>query len=122
LRPLRELALACPLGLAAVRAQAADETATGNQVFRISVTSHYNTQDRQPQIIREFLAAHPEARLVQWDGIRMLAEGACASLAMAMAANIGPAHLLPGTATARSLSVSSSSGTKGLVHAPVTFV
>lgn len=56
----------------------------------ISVTSRYNAQNRQPRIIRDFLAAHPDVRLVQWDGIKMPAEGARASLAMAMAANIGP--------------------------------
>jgi len=62
----------------------------GDSIFRISVTSRYNAQNRQPQVIRQFLAAHPNVRLVQWDGIRMPAEGARASLAMAMAANIGP--------------------------------
>lgn len=59
-------------------------------IFPISVTSRYNAQNRQPKIIRDFLAEHPNVRLVQWDGIRMPAEGARASLAMAMAANIGP--------------------------------
>ncbi|MCE5239650.1 extracellular solute-binding protein [bacterium] len=64
--------------------------ANGQPLFHISVTSRYNAQNRQPKIIRDFLAAHPNVRLVQWDGIRMPAEGARASLAMAMAANIGP--------------------------------
>lgn len=58
--------------------------------FDISVTSRYNTQVRQPQNLREFFKSHPGVHLKQWDGIRMPAEGARASLAMAMAANIGP--------------------------------
>ena len=58
--------------------------------FDISVTSRYNTQNRQPKVLRDFFAQHPNAHLRQWDGIHMPAEGARASLAMAMAANIGP--------------------------------
>lgn len=58
--------------------------------WEISVTSRYNTQTRQPQNLRDFFAAHPDVRLKQWDGIKMPQEGARASLAMAMAANIGP--------------------------------
>jgi multiple sugar transport system permease protein len=58
--------------------------------FDISVTSRYNTQNRQPKVLRDFFAAHPNVHLRQWDGIHMPAEGARASLAMAMAANIGP--------------------------------
>lgn len=58
--------------------------------FDISVTSRYNTQNRQPKNLREFFKAHPNVHLKQWDGIKMPAEGARASLAMAMAANIGP--------------------------------
>jgi ABC-type sugar transport system permease subunit len=56
----------------------------------IRVTARYDTQMRQPRHIREFLKQHPWVRLEQWDGVRMPAEGARASLAMAMAANIGP--------------------------------
>jgi hypothetical protein len=56
----------------------------------ISVTSRYNTQTRQPKILRDYFAAHPRVRLKQWDGIKMPEAGARASLAMAMAANIGP--------------------------------
>ncbi|MEN6303725.1 MAG: extracellular solute-binding protein [Armatimonadia bacterium] len=82
------LALACLL-LAGWTAAAPDQASDG-KLFKISVTSRYNAQNRQPQIIREFLAAHPNVRLVQWDGIKMPAEGSRASLAMAMAANIGP--------------------------------
>ncbi len=70
--------------------QAAEPDAVGGEIFNISVTSRYNAQNRQPLIIRRYLAEHPNVRLVQWDGISMPAEGARASLAMAMAANIGP--------------------------------
>ncbi|MCC6446487.1 MAG: extracellular solute-binding protein [Armatimonadetes bacterium] len=62
----------------------------GPSAFEITVTSRYDTQVRQPKVLRDFFAAHPGVRLKQWDGIRMPAEGARASLAMAMAANIGP--------------------------------
>ena len=58
--------------------------------FDITVTSRYNTQNRQPKIVRDLLAQHPNVHLKQWDGIRMPAQGSRASLAMAMAANIGP--------------------------------
>ncbi len=71
-------------------AQAAEPAAAQSEIFNISVTSRYNAQNRQPLIIRRYLAEHPNVRLVQWDGISMPAEGARASLAMAMAANIGP--------------------------------
>ncbi|HEX2999165.1 MAG TPA: extracellular solute-binding protein, partial [Armatimonadota bacterium] len=60
------------------------------QHFDITITSRYNTQQRQPENLRNFFAAHPGVSLKQWDGISMPAEGARASLAMAMAANIGP--------------------------------
>lgn len=82
------LVSACLL-LAGWTAAAPDQSNDG-KLFKISVTSRYNAQNRQPLIIREFLAAHPNVRLVQWDGIKMPAEGSRASLAMAMAANIGP--------------------------------
>lgn len=71
--------LTCPVLRAAAPAE-----------FDISVTSRYNTQNRQPKNLRDFFKAHPNAHLRQWDGISMPAEGARASLAMAMAANIGP--------------------------------
>ena len=58
--------------------------------WRITITSRYNTQNRQPYNLREFFRQHPNVHLEQWDGIHMPAEGARASLAMAMAANIGP--------------------------------
>lgn len=58
--------------------------------FVITITSRYNTQQRQPQRLREFLARHPGVHLEQWDGLRMPPEAWGASLAMAMAANIGP--------------------------------
>lgn len=58
--------------------------------FDISVTSRYNTQNRQPKNLRDFFKERPNVHLKQWDGISMPAEGARASLAMAMAANIGP--------------------------------
>ncbi len=44
----------------------------------------------EPENIRAFLKEHPKARFGQWEGIIMPAEGARATLAMAMAANIGP--------------------------------
>ena len=90
LLPLLALAVAAYAGAAEPTAPAGAEAPGRDEIFRISVTSRYNAQNRQPKIIRDFLAAHPNVRLVQWDGIRMPAEGARASLAMAMAANIGP--------------------------------
>ncbi|MCC7491263.1 MAG: extracellular solute-binding protein [Fimbriimonadaceae bacterium] len=60
------------------------------ETFDISVTSRFNTQQRLPQNLRNWLQAHPNVRLKQWDGVSMPAQGARASLAMAMAANIGP--------------------------------
>jgi multiple sugar transport system permease protein len=87
--PLRR-ALCFLIALLVLRAAGAADGAGGQPIFDISVTSRYNAQNRQPKIIRDYLAAHPHVRLVQWDGIRMPAEGARASLAMAMAANIGP--------------------------------
>lgn len=80
----RRRALAATLLLCALPSSAQEEA------FDITVTSRYDTQVRQPRVIREFLERHPHLRLKQWDGIRMPAEGARASLAMAMAANIGP--------------------------------
>jgi len=86
----RVLLLTCLLALTLARAAASDGPGQDSEVFMISVTSRYNAQNRQPRIIRDYLASRPNTRLVQWDGIRMPAEGARASLAMAMAANIGP--------------------------------
>jgi multiple sugar transport system permease protein len=83
--PLRTLALAL---LAACAGSVALVAAPSE--FDISVTSRYNTQNRQPQNLRDYFRAHPNVHLKQWDGIKMPAEGARASLAMAMAANIGP--------------------------------
>ena len=56
----------------------------------ITVTFRYNTQRRQPRNVRDYLAAHPEVSLRQWEGIRLPVQGFTASLAMAMAGNIGP--------------------------------
>src|SRR5512143_43083 len=82
--PLSAIALA--LFLAATRPAAAQP----RREFELTVTSRYDTQVRQPRILRDFFAQHPGVHLKQWDGIHMPAEGARASLAMAMAANIGP--------------------------------
>lgn len=60
------------------------------QQFNISVTSRFNTQQRLPKNMRDYFAAHPELHLTQWDGISIPTVGARASLAMAMAADIGP--------------------------------
>jgi len=57
--------------------------------YDISITSRFNTQQRLPKNLRDFLKTHPNVHLRQWDGIRMPAEGARASLAMAMAATSG---------------------------------
>ncbi|MBI3922600.1 MAG: extracellular solute-binding protein, partial [Armatimonadetes bacterium] len=58
--------------------------------FVLTITSRYNTQMRQPKALRDWLAKHPGVHLEQWDGIPMPAAAWGASLAMAMAANIGP--------------------------------
>ena len=60
------------------------------QEFDLTVTSRFNTQQRLPKNLRDFFAANPRVHLKQWDGISMPQAGARASLAMAMAANIGP--------------------------------
>jgi len=87
----RFLLSSCLLLVAACVVHAAGEDASVKpKILQISITSRYNAQNRQPQVIRDFLAQHPNVQLVQWDGIKMPAEGARASLAMAMAANIGP--------------------------------
>jgi multiple sugar transport system permease protein len=83
--PVRTLALAVLMACAA-----AIPLLAAPSEFDISVTSRYNTQNRQPQNLRDYFKAHPNVHLKQWDGIKMPAEGARASLAMAMAANIGP--------------------------------
>lgn len=82
---VRQLALLLVLAMT-VRPLGADSP----NEFTITVTSRYNTQNRQPQVLREFFKQNPHVRLEQWDGIQMPAEGSRASLAMAMAANIGP--------------------------------
>lgn len=56
----------------------------------ITVTSRYNTQGRQPKVLRDWLAKHPGVHLEQWDGLPMPPQAWNASLSMAMAANIGP--------------------------------
>ncbi len=60
------------------------------QQHTVTVTFRYNTQRRQPLNVRQFLAEHPNVSLEQWDGIRLPVQGFTASLAMAMAGNIGP--------------------------------
>ncbi len=82
---VRQLALLLVLAMT-VRPLGADSP----NEFTITVTSRYNTQNRQPQVLRDFFKQNPHVRLEQWDGIQMPAEGSRASLAMAMAANIGP--------------------------------
>ncbi|MBN2449236.1 MAG: extracellular solute-binding protein [Lentisphaeria bacterium] len=64
--------------------------APGHPDWDITITSRYNTQNRQPANLRQFFRENPGVHLRQWDGIRMPAEGSRASLAMAMAANLGP--------------------------------
>jgi multiple sugar transport system permease protein len=79
------------LGLALMAIAAGAEPGQGKpEIFELTVTSRYNTQNRQPKILRDFFQEHPNVRLKQWDGVKMPAEGSRASLAMAMAANIGP--------------------------------
>ena len=56
----------------------------------ITITSRYDTQVRQARNLRDYFAAHPGLHLKQWDGISLQQAGMQASLAMAMAANIGP--------------------------------
>ncbi len=85
-RCLRLLTLLC-LAAAAGWCQA---PAGGPPEFTISVTSRFNTQQRLPQNLRDYFTAHPNVRLTQWDGVSMPAAASRASLAMAMAANIGP--------------------------------
>lgn len=77
------LALAASLVPAVARGEATPR-------FEVTITSRYDTQVRQPRIIRDFMARHPNVRLKQWDGIALPAESSRAGLAMAMAANIGP--------------------------------
>lgn len=82
--------LARPFALLVLAAMVCPLFADSPNEFTITVTSRYNTQNRQPKILRDFFRDNPHVRLEQWDGIQMPAEGARASLAMAMAANIGP--------------------------------
>ncbi|HAZ64989.1 MAG TPA: hypothetical protein DCZ72_15455 [Armatimonadetes bacterium] len=56
----------------------------------LTVTSRFNTQQRLPKNLRDFFAANPGVRLTQWSGISIPTAGEKASLAMAMAGNIGP--------------------------------
>jgi len=76
--------------LAAIFAVVCLASTAEDPTHTITVTFRYNTQRRQPQNVREFLAAHPEVSLRQWDGIRLPVQGFTSSLAMAMAGNIGP--------------------------------
>ncbi|MBI2300069.1 MAG: ABC transporter permease subunit [Armatimonadetes bacterium] len=86
MRPSPQRAVLCLSLLLALRPVLAGET----KQFDISVTSRFNTQQRLPKNLRDFFAAHPNLHLVQWDGISIPTVGARASLAMAMAADIGP--------------------------------
>lgn len=58
--------------------------------YDITITSRYNAQGRQPRVVREFFAAHPNIRLRQWESLHMPGGAWTASLGMAMAANRGP--------------------------------
>src|SRR6185503_9670739 len=58
--------------------------------YEIVAGPRYNVELRQPQIVRDFLHQHPNVRLKEWSGLTLPVNGAQASLAMAMAANIGP--------------------------------
>ena len=58
--------------------------------FDITITSRFNTQQRLPKNLREFLKEHPNIHFKQWEGIQLPRQGWVASLCMAMAANIGP--------------------------------
>lgn len=90
-QPIGRWTMLLSLGLALTALAVGAEPGAGKpEIFELSVTSRYNTQNRQPKILRDFFQAHPNVRLKQWDGVKMPAEGSRASLAMAMAANIGP--------------------------------
>ena len=64
--------------------------ATAPAEWDLTITSRYDTQNRQPLNLRTFFKDNPGVHLKQWEGIAMPAEGSRASLAMAMAANLGP--------------------------------
>ncbi|NLC58331.1 MAG: extracellular solute-binding protein [Armatimonadetes bacterium] len=56
----------------------------------LTITSRFDTQQRMPEVLRAFFRAHPHVHLKQFEGLVMPGEAWVASLAMAMAANIGP--------------------------------
>ena len=58
--------------------------------YIIRAGPRYDPQTRQSPILRDYLAEHPNVKLEKWSGISLPANGARASLAMAMAANNGP--------------------------------
>ncbi len=58
--------------------------------FTITAGPRYDPEVRQPKILRDFLARHPNVHIEKWSGLTLPANGARASLAMAMAANNGP--------------------------------
>lgn len=74
------------LVLATAAARGGDDA---GPIWGITVTGRYNAQSRQPQIMRDFLRRNPRVRLKQWTGLP-LPGGMQASLAMAMAGNVGP--------------------------------
>jgi len=58
--------------------------------YDITITSRYDAQKRQPKVIREFFAGHPNIHLKLWDSLHMPGGAWTASLGMAMAGNRGP--------------------------------
>ena len=76
------------LGAAMFQVRAADTPGP----YDISITVRYNAQGRQPKTVRQFLAAHPDVHLRQWESLSLPGSSASASatLGMAMAGNRGP--------------------------------
>jgi ABC-type sugar transport system permease subunit len=56
----------------------------------ITVTSRYNVQRRHARILTDYLDAHPNVKLKQWEGITLPVQNVQASLAIAMAGDVGP--------------------------------
>ncbi len=54
------------------------------------VRRFYDVRKRQPRILRELMAKHPNFRIKNWSGIEIERAGKHASMAMSMAANNGP--------------------------------
>lgn len=68
----------------------APSASSSSPEYTLTITSRFNVQQRLPKNLRDFLSQHPHVRFQQWEGIPMPVQGDRASLAMAMAANIGP--------------------------------